>query len=544
MADNKALELEKVHESELDNAPAEDYAAKAIDGRHLHRRLEARHLAMIALGGTIGTGLFVGSGSTISVAGPAGVLIAYSVVGVMVYAVVTALGEMATQVPCSGAFGELSTRFLDPALGFTLGWNYYFQWLLTLPAELSAIGQIPVFWFPNVQPWVFTLIGLILLLGLNLLGVKAYGEVEYWLSLLKIVSIVIFILISTAIACGANRELGTIGFRNWNGSQIAGAPITSALAVMSCFTNAFYSYGGSELIGVTAGEAKNPKVSVPRAIKGTFWRIALFYLASLFLVGLIIPMDDPLLANTDVRTSPFTRVLGYAGVSGGPDIMNFIILVSIFSAANGAIYASTRTLQSLAANKNAPTFLVYTTKAGVPVVSIAITTFFGALALIGAYVGSGVVFNFLVNILSVSTLVCWCCIMGTHLNFRYAWRKQGRKDEELIFRAPFFPYFDIVGLLIGGIVLGYFIYNAASQPFDIVADAPYYAGLPLFVVPFLGYKVFQYMKDKKLSFGVDAMAMDFDSNENGGIYENAEDETLEKIETDNSVWSRIVRALA
>ncbi|KAI9343987.1 amino acid transporter [Obelidium mucronatum] len=439
----------------------------------LHRKLEARHLQMIALGGTIGTGLFVGSGATISQAGPGGVLIAYSVVGVLVYAVVTGLGEMTTQVPISGAFGEISRRFLDPGIGFTLGWNYYFQWLLTIPAELTIIGSIPLFWFPDAKDWYFTLIGLVAVFSMNLMSVRVYGEVEYWLSFTKVVAICIFIIIGIAIIFGANKDLGFLGFKNWNSSEIEGTPIVSFLAVMSTFTNAFYSYGGSELIGVTAGEAKNPRVAVPRAIKGTFWRIALFYLISLLVVGLIIPMTDAELAKTDVRTSPFTRVLKYAGVTGGADIMNVIILISIVSACNGAIFASTRTLQSLAANNIAPQYLVATNKQGVPFRSILITGFFGSLALIGAYVGTGTVFNFLVNILSVSTLICWCCIMITHLNFRSAWRKQGRKDEDLVYKAPFYPYFDYVGLIIGGVVLGYFIYSATQIPFDIVAHAPY-----------------------------------------------------------------------
>ncbi|KAJ3236390.1 hypothetical protein HDU78_004652 [Chytriomyces hyalinus] len=525
------------------NAVEHTAAYATADGKHLHRKLEARHLQMIALGGTIGTGLFVGSGSTISVAGPLGVLISYSVVGILVYAVVTALGEMGTQVPVSGAFGELSSRFLDTSIGFTLGWNYYLQWLLTIPAELAVLGTIPQYWWPDVQAWIFTLICLVLLIMLNLLGVKNFGEVEYWLSFIKIAAVSIFIIIGIAIVCGANRELGAIGFKNWNGANVEGAPVTSALAVMSTFTNAFYSYGGSELIGVTAGEAKNPRVSVPRAIKGTFWRIVVFYLISLLLVGMIIPLNDELLANTDVRTSPFTRVLAYAGIAGGPDIMNVIILISLFSASNGAIFAATRTLQSLAANRMAPSFLVAVTKRGVPLISICITAVFGGFALIGAYVGNGKVFNFLVNILSVSTLICWCCILVTHLRFRLAWRKQGRADADLIFRAPFFPYFDILGLLIGGVVLGYFLYTAATTEFEIVGHAPYVVGIPLFVVLAVGHKAYMTMITKKFTIGLDPMTVDFDTNENGGIYENAEDEKIE-LEENKSVWAKVVRVLA
>ncbi|KAJ3114106.1 hypothetical protein HK100_001765 [Physocladia obscura] len=500
---------------------------KATDGKHLHRKLETRHLQMIALGGTIGTGLFVSSGATIAVAGPLGVLLAYAIVGILVYAVVVGLAEVAAQVPVSGAFGELTARFVDESLGFALGWNYYFLWLLCIPAELSALGVIPQYWLPDTPAWIFTLIALVLLLALNLLGVKAYGEVEYWLSLIKVAAIVIFIIIGIAIVCGANHTLGAIGFSNWSSSNVPGAPIVSITAVLSVFTNAFYSYSGTELIGVTAGEAKNPRVSIPRAIKGTFWRILLFYIISLLLIGMIIPMTDPLLANTDIRTSPFTRVLEYAGFSAGADFMNVIILISIFSAANGSVYSSSRTLQALAANKMAPEILVRTTKRGVPISSMIITAFVGGIALIGAYVGNGKVFNFLVNILSISALFCWILTILTHLGFRKAWIRQGRTLRELVFKAPFYPYFDYLGLFIGAFVFVYFIYQAATTPFDFINDAPYIAGVPLFVLPIFLHKGYQYYTNGKFTFGVDAATVDLDSNVNGGVYTESQDEELQ-----------------
>ncbi|KAJ3115474.1 hypothetical protein HK100_001328 [Physocladia obscura] len=534
-------------------AIAAELADAQNSGKRLHRGLETRHLQMIALGGTIGTGLFVSSGSTIAVAGPLGVLIAYILVGILVYAVgnpmfinlltVVAIGEMCTQVPVSGAFGEIATRFLDPSVGFALGWNYYFQWLLTIPAELSTFGTIAIYWAPDSQPWIYTLIALILLIAFNFLGVKAYGEVEYWLSMIKVASVSIFILIAFAIVCGANHDLGAVGFSNWNPDNNPGAPVVSFLAILSCFTNAFYSYGGSELIGVTAGEAKNPSVSVPRAIKGTFWRILLFYILSLLFIGMIIPMSDPELADTDIRTSPFTRVLQYAGIGVGADIMNAVILLSVFSAGNGAIYASSRTLQNIAANGMAPAIFSHTTSRGVPIVSMVITSLVGSLALIGAYVGNGIVYNFLLNVLSISGLITWLMVLVTHLNFRWAWRAQGRRDEDLIYKAPWFPYFDFIGLFIGVFVLAYFIYNATLSDFDVVYDSPFYAGLPLFIVPLVAYKIYSYATTGKLAFGVDRLTVDFDTNKNGGVYETVADEKLE-LEGNQSIWAKLIRAIA
>ncbi|KAJ3107747.1 hypothetical protein HDU97_003417 [Phlyctochytrium planicorne] len=229
----------------------------------LRRSLKPRHIIMMSIGGTIGTGIFVASGLSIATAGPGGALLAYGVVGIMVFCVLISLGEMSTLIPTSGTFHEFAGRFVDPALSWTLGWNYWFQWAISLPAELSASGIIMSYWFPQYPEWIWSLILLICLLFVNTRGVQRYGEIEFWLSLVKVLAIVFFIFAGTyADLFGFGDENGFIGFKNWN---MDGAPLKNGLSgVLSVVSVAFFSFGGTELVGISAGEVAEPEKNVPK----------------------------------------------------------------------------------------------------------------------------------------------------------------------------------------------------------------------------------------------------------------------------------------
>ncbi|KAJ3117797.1 hypothetical protein HDU96_005578 [Phlyctochytrium bullatum] len=466
-------------------------------GAHgLRRHLKARHLGMIAIGGTIGTGLFLGSGKAIAEAGPVGVMIAYAVTGAGVWSVVTSLGEMATQFPVAGAFSQLGTRFLGPAAGFTLGWNYWLQWAITLPAELVACGTIMAFWAPNVPEYVWSFAFLVPLVVVNAFGVKGFGEVEFVLSLIKVIAIVVFLVLGVVVVCGGSA-LGAVGFQNWvkypviapDTAGMDGMPVwfRQFLAVMVSFPVAMYSYGGTELVGLTAGEAANPRKSVPRAISGTFWRIALFYIGALFLVGLIVPYTDPRLQVGDVQSSPFTLVYSYSGIAVAAHVMNAVILVAVLSAANSSIYACSRTLMGLAAEGKAPRFLARVNRRGVPVWSLGISVGFGCLAFLGSLWGNAVVFNLLSSIIALAILASWMMINVIHLRFRAAWVAQGRKLSDLHYRAPLHPYGDYMGLGVGTIVVGFLVYQACLVPFDPIATAQFYVGIPAMILLWVGY---------------------------------------------------------
>lgn len=242
---------------------------------NLKRGLKSRHLSMIAIGGAIGTGLFVASGGTISSAGPLGALLAYALVGLMVYFVVTGLGEMATYLPVSASFEAYATRFVDPALGFALGWNYWFTWALTLPAELTAGALVMNYWFPHTGAWIWSAAFLVIMFLLNAVSVKGYGEGEYWFSSVKVVTIIIFIIVGVLMIFGIFNG-HSVGFSIFNkgGSPFHGSFSTWFGTVLI----AGFAFQGTELVGLAAGESENPSRTVPKAIRQVFWRILIFYI--------------------------------------------------------------------------------------------------------------------------------------------------------------------------------------------------------------------------------------------------------------------------
>ncbi|TPX34248.1 hypothetical protein SmJEL517_g03065 [Synchytrium microbalum] len=411
---------------------------------HVQRKLQARHLQMIALGGTIGTGLFVASGSTIVSAGPMGGLLSYIIVGLLVYGVVTALGEMATLYPISGSFNVYASRFVDKSLGFTMGWNYWASWAITIPAELSAGGIIIQYWLPNVQPWVWALVIIVVLTSINMIGVRGFGELEYWFSLIKVIAIIVFIIIGIAAVCGAFSSIGRVGFTYWTPTD--DHPEWTAFSngitgIAYAFPTAFYSFGGTELVGITAGEAANPRKTVPR---------------------------------------------------GAANVMNAVILISLLSAANSSIYAASRTLMGMAESGLAPKIFGLVDKRGVPWVSLAISVLIACISFLGTVFGNGIVFAYLVNILGIASLLTWITICITHLRFRAAYKAQGFQLADLPFRTVTYPMNDIFAIVIGFLIIAALIYAAVTSPFVdpyTYYDSSLYVGIPLFAILYIGHKL-------------------------------------------------------
>lgn len=239
----------------------------AQENHGVKRELKTRHLSMIALGGSIGTGLFVASGSAISSAGPGGALVAYIGIGLMVYFLMTSLGEMATYLPVTGSFATYSTRFVDPAFGFAMGWNYWFNWAITLAVDVSTAAIVLRFWFPHVPSWVFSLAALTLIFLINIMSVRSFGETEYWLSLIKVITVIVFLVVGVLTIFGILGGKATY-LENFTYKQ---APFVGGVpAILSVFVVAGFSFQGTELIGITAGESKTPEKSIPKAIKQVF----------------------------------------------------------------------------------------------------------------------------------------------------------------------------------------------------------------------------------------------------------------------------------
>ncbi|EPD0817973.1 amino acid permease [Listeria monocytogenes] len=460
----------------------------------IRRDLKTRHLSMIAIGGSIGTGLFLASGNAIHTAGPGGALVAYVAIGIMVYFLMTSLGEMATYMPVSGSFSTYASRFVDPAFGFALGWNYWFNWAITLAVDISTAAIIVQFWLPNTPAWLWSAIFLILIFGLNALSVKAYGESEYWFSIIKVATVIIFLIVGVLTIVGI---LGgeVIGFSNFTAGD---APFKSGFfAILGTFLIAGFSFQGTEMVGIAAGESATPETSVPKAIKQVFWRILLFYIFAIFIIGMIIPYTNPNLLSaeaTDVAISPFTLVFEKAGLAFAASVMNAVILTSVLSAGNSGLYASTRMLWAMARDKKAPKFLGKVNRRGIPMAALIVTTIVGAMTFITTLTENGtVIYTWLLSASGLTGFIAWVGIAISHYRFRKAFIKQGHDLSELKYKAKFFPFGPILALVLCILVIVGQDYAAFLKP-EFTNPAWWqkigisYIGLPIFLVFWLSFK--------------------------------------------------------
>ncbi|ELU44206.1 amino acid transporter [Rhizoctonia solani AG-1 IA] len=469
----------------------------------VQRRLKARHLAMIALGGTIGTGLFVGSGGALANGGPV---------------------EMATLFPVAGGFTHYATRckfdpatmcdmsltlpsVIDPAVGFALGYNYWYSYAITLPTELTASAIVIQYWNTTINVSVWITILYVLILIINFMGVRWYGEFEFWFSAIKITTIVGLIILGICLDCGAGpASTGYIGFRYWkdpgpfnqitinNGEGVIPGSWGRTSSHQAAIESTAFSFLGTEIIAVTVGEAENPRRNVPKAIRRVFWRILLFYVLGIFIIGLLVPYNsDELLNNSgsDASASPFVIAIKTAGIKGLPSVINAVILISAWSAGNSDLYASSRTLYALALEHKAPAFLRRCTKGGLPVWTVIITGLFGLLAYLNAGSQTAVtVFNWLYNISSITGLITWFIILVSYLRMYYGLKKQGISRDDFPYKAPFQPYASWFGAIFVFLVLlfnGFTVFLRGN--WDVTVFLAAYICIPIFVVFYLYWKI-------------------------------------------------------
>lgn len=479
--------------------------APLADPNGLRRGLKARHLTMISLGGAIGTGLFLGSGAAIHAAGPGGALTAYIIIGIMVYFIMTSLGELASFMPVSGSFSTYASRFIDPALGFALGWNYWYSWAITLAAELSASTLVMKFWFPDTPSILWSGLFLVLIFLLNFLSVKGYGEGEYWFSFIKVATIIIFIIVGILMIIGVFQGKA-IGFQNMT---IKDAPFNGGfMAMLSIFLVAGFSFQGTEIVGVAAGESENPRKTVPKAIRSIFWRILLFYVLAILIIGLIIPYTNSSLVSDSILVSPFTLVFKKAGIAFAASIMNAVILTAVLSAGNSSLYASTRMLYAMAKDGQAPKFLAKLNKRGIPIGALLITTFIGMFAFLASIFGDGAIYIWLLNASGVTGFIFWLGIAMSHYRFRKAFVAQGHSLDELPYKAKWYPFGPIFAIFVCLVVILAQDYQAfLSNHIDWMSLVVAYLGIPLFLVMWLGYK---FIKKTKV---VPLMECKIDANE-------------------------------
>ena len=398
---------------------------------NLSRNLRERHIQLIALGGTIGVGLFLGSAKAIRHAGP-GLLLAYAVGGVMVFFIMRALGELLTYRPVAGSFAVYADEFCGPFAGFATGWSYWFMWVVTAMAELTAIGIYVRYWFPAVPQWLPALVALVALYGANQLAVRVFGELEFWFALIKVVTIVGLIVGGLFVIFFHVGDLGTTSsFTNlWSHGGFLPFGILGVLLTLQMVT---FAYQGVELIGVTAGEAENPEVVLPKATNGITYRILIFYIGALLVIMSLVPWTE---LSPDM--SPFVFVFDKMRVPAAATIINLVVITAATSSCNSGIFSTGRMLFSLAQRGQAPRALAHLSAQRVPAKGINVSATVMLVAVALNYAVPEKAFVYVTSISTIGTLWTWGIIMVAHRNYRRAVAAGSARAAP--FRMPGAPY--------------------------------------------------------------------------------------------------------
>lgn len=380
----------------------------------LQKRLLPRHVRLMALGGAIGTGIFKGTSETVSIAGPA-VIFSYLFAGLLLLVVMSALAEMAIAYPGMNMKGFIR-KALGPKVSFVIGWMYCFMLLVVCVIEVIAAGSFLQYWFPSMSLWSLSFISAIFIVAINFMNVKHYGEFEFWFAGIKITMIVLFLILGGAILFGVIPSNETHYMQNY--VQHQGFFPHGWSGVFSALLIVIFSYGGSELIGLTLTEMKDTEKVLPKVIKGVFWRIVLFYTLPILIICGLIPWNE--IGN---QASPFVQVLSAVGFKGSAHIMNFVLITAVLSAANSGIYGCTRMLHSLAAEGEAPKQFSYVAKNGVPVYSVILSSIVLISGTFVAYFSPDRVFGYLMAIPGFTVSVVWISICLSQLKLRKTYTK-------------------------------------------------------------------------------------------------------------------------
>ncbi|EPE04887.1 amino-acid permease inda1 [Ophiostoma piceae UAMH 11346] len=521
--------------------PVDEDVGTVNGSNALKRDLKGRHMQMIAIGGSIGAGLFVGSGGALHNGGPASLVICYMIVGVMLLFTCQALAELAVLYPVNGAFYTYVVRFVDPSWGFAIGWDYAISWLTILPFELTAASVTIRFWREDLNEGIWIATFLVILIIIQVFGVRGYGEVEFFLSCIKIAACTGFIILGIIINCGGVGNQGYLGAKYWHDP---GAFNNGFNGFASVFVVAAFAFGGTEMVGLAAAESANPAKSIPQATKQVFWRICFFYVVNLFILGLILPSNDDRLlgaSGANTKASPFVLAIQDAGIKVLPSIFNAVITISVISVANSCTFGSTRTMQALAERGMAPKILAYVDKAGRPIWCIAVQLAFGLLAFIGESGQSGTIFNWLLALSGLSYFFVWGSICLTHIRFRYVWNAKGRSLDEIPYKPNLGVYGSYVGLFLNIICLIATFYSALYPSAGATPDASVffqsYLALPIVLALYVFWKA--YTRDWRLYVPLD----DIDLNAGLREYIPEADEEYKVERSWASLPKRIVRGL-
>lgn len=514
IVDRKEMRAEEAADIFGDAGMAEDYG-------YVSRGLKSRHIQFIALGGTIGTGLFIGIGKALTQSGPLSILLGYTITGIAIWAMMQSLGEMATWLPLPGAIPQFCARYVDGAMGFAVGWNNWYSAAITLCAEISAASIVIQYWQGaqgiNVAAWISIII--VLVLCLNIFAVAIYGEAEFIFASLKIITIIGLLLMALVLICGGGPTHHAYGFYTWQNPGAMKEYYTDGdtgrfLGFFATLVNASFSYGGVESVAVAAGEAENPRKNIPKAVRRVFWRILFFYVLGSLAIGCLVPYnDDSLLSaqsagSAGAAQSPWVRAIVISGIPVLPSIINAVILTSATSSANAFLYVGSRYLYAIAQNGQAPRFLLKCSKAGVPYWSVAITCSISLLTYLSCNSGANVAFQWFQNLTTIASLFTWVSICVAYIRFYAALKAQGVDRNTLVFKSSFQPYtawfclfyFSIIILFNGFYSFGEVVSDAdgntvltpegyPERAFNINDFATAYVGIPIYFILYGVWKI-------------------------------------------------------
>lgn len=423
----------------------------------LKRKMTSRHLLMLSFGGVIGTGLFLNVGYTINQAGPGGAIIGYLIGGVILYIVMTCLGELAVYMPVTGSFQTYATKFIHPAAGFSLGWMYFVGSAATAGVEFTAAGILMKHWFPDISVWVWCAVFIVLLFSLNALSTRGFAETEFWFAAIKVVAVLLFIIIGLGAIVGIVPMEGrpAPNLTNLSPGLLFPAGIVIIFVTMM---NVIFSYQGSELIGIAAGETKDPQKTIPKAIRTIILRIIIFYIASIVILSALFPTSELGLSG-----SPFVKFFELVGIPFADDIMNFIVLTAILSVGNTCLYASTRLLWAMSLEGMAPKLFSKTSKRDIPLNALYFTIVFSLLSLLTSVMEADTVFVLLMSIAGISVTISWMGIALSQFMFRRQYIKNGGNLDDLSFKIKFYPVLPLFCIAFCALILVFLLWDPLQR---------------------------------------------------------------------------------
>lgn len=472
-----------------------DQNGQHTDEQVLKRDFKARQVSMMAVASALGTGLIIGSGTALKRGGPASLFIGYTFTGSLLMVVLFSLGELAAFCPMDKAFSGYCTRFSDKALGFAAGWNYFFTYAITLPAELSALGLIIQFWREDLNPGIFITVFYVVIIFTNWFNVRVYGEIEFWTSVVKLLTLAICFITSIVITAGGGPNHTTVGFQYWRKEAFVEYLLEGNkgkfLGWWACVVQSVFAYSGCECIGIIFGEAPDPRTVVPSATRQVFVRVCGVYILGVFLIGLVVSPFNPNLGTaSNAAAAPFVIAIETASIKVLPSFVNACLLFFVGGAANSDVYLGSRSLYGLARDGMAPKIFLKLNRNGNPYYASLFTALFGLLAYMNCKESSATIFGYFSSAVSVFGLLTWINVLIAYITYYDATVFQKVPREDIPFRIWFQPYPAYITIFFLCVITFFNGYNAFIPTFQYKQFITSYIGVFVYLIMIFGYKLY------------------------------------------------------